>query len=83
MSNTSRIEAIGSLTKIKLEILALVAEGWTNKEIAAVRGTSDNTVKWHLRIIADTLCFPASRRALLAAEYTKWKLANEREEVKE
>lgn len=78
MNNIKHIEAIGSLTKIKLDILGLVADGWTNKQIAFARTVDPNTIKHHLRVIADKLCISRASRTQLAVEYTKWRIANDK-----
>ncbi len=77
MNNIELKEAIGSLSEIKLDILQLVADGWTNKQIGFVRGVDPNTIKNHLREVADKLCISRASRAHLAVEYTKWRLAND------
>ena len=41
-------EQSGPLSARELEILALVAEGWTNREIARYFWVTENTVKFHL-----------------------------------
>ena len=53
------------LTKRELEVLGLVTEGLRNRQIAAAMGISENTVKFHLKNLAEK--FHASNRAELAA----------------
>lgn len=48
-------EIIEELTPREAEVLQLVSEGKTNKEIAAILFLSENTVKIHLRNILDKL----------------------------
>jgi len=38
-----------SLTKRELEVLASIAAGQTNKQIAAIQGVSPNTIKFHVK----------------------------------
>jgi DNA-binding NarL/FixJ family response regulator len=59
----------GSLSAQEQRVLALVAEGKTNKEIAAALGLSDKTVKNHLSNIFQKL--QVSRRAHAAAIFRK------------
>jgi DNA-binding NarL/FixJ family response regulator len=53
------------LTGRELEVLSLVTEGLRNRQIASEMGISENTVKFHLKNIAEKL--RASNRAELAA----------------
>lgn len=55
--DVSQINAnpLTTLTKRELEILASLAAGRTNKEIAAEKGVSTNTVKYHVRNLFDKL----------------------------
>ena len=53
------------LTERELEVLGLVTEGLRNRQIAAAMGISENTVKFHLKNVAEKL--HASNRAELAA----------------
>ena len=46
---------LGTLTKRELEILASLAAGRTNKEIAAEKAVSTNTVKYHIRNLFEKL----------------------------
>lgn len=52
------------LTERELEVLGLVAEGLRNREIATEMGISENTVKFHLKNVAEKL--QAANRAELA-----------------
>lgn len=55
--DVSRINAnpISTLTKRELEILSSLAAGRTNKEIAAEKAVSTNTVKYHIRNLFEKL----------------------------
>ena len=46
---------LATLTRRELEILSSLAAGRTNKEIAAEKGVSTNTVKYHVRNLFDKL----------------------------
>lgn len=48
-------EVINKLTDRQLDVLRLVAEGKSNKEIARERGLSDNTIKVHVSAILRAL----------------------------
>jgi DNA-binding NarL/FixJ family response regulator len=58
-SQTSDIASVGNsdavLSKREREILALLADGLVNKQIAARLGISTNTVKTHLELLFDKL----------------------------
>jgi two-component system nitrate/nitrite response regulator NarP len=58
-----------TLTKRELEILSSLAAGRTNKEIAAEKGVSDNTVKYHIRNLFEKLS--VSNRGQAIALYLK------------
>ncbi len=47
--------AIDPLTQRQREILVNIADGSSNKEVAAQLGVSEATVKWHLRLVYDKL----------------------------
>ena len=54
--NISKVDiASYNLTERQLEIIELVKQGKTNKEIGAELFVSENTVKYHLKIIFETL----------------------------
>ena len=60
---------LGTLTKRELEILASLAAGRTNKEIAAEKAVSTNTVKYHTRNLFEKL--NVSNRGQAIALYLK------------
>jgi two-component system nitrate/nitrite response regulator NarL len=55
--DVSQINAnpLSTLTKRELEILSSLAAGRTNKQIAAEKGVSTNTVKYHIRNVFEKL----------------------------
>jgi DNA-binding CsgD family transcriptional regulator len=59
VANTARIEALG-ITPRELEVLRLIAEGLSTKEMAGRLFVSENTVKTHASRVLDKL--GASRR---------------------
>lgn len=69
--DVSQINAspLSTLTKRELEILSSLAAGSTNKEIAAEKGVSTNTVKYHIRNLFDKLS--VSNRGQAIALYLK------------
>ncbi len=69
--DVSRINAnpLSTLTKRELEILSSLAAGRTNKEIAAEKGVSANTVKYHVRNLFEKL--GVSNRGQAIALYLK------------
>ena len=69
--DVSRINAtpLSTLTKRELEILSSLAAGRTNKEIAAEKGVSTNTVKYHVRNVFEKLS--VSNRGQAIALYLK------------
>jgi ATP/maltotriose-dependent transcriptional regulator MalT len=52
--DSKQVEALG-LTPRELEMLELVAAGWSNREIAEKGFVSENTVKTHLSRVFDKL----------------------------
>ena len=58
-----------TLTKRELEILSSLAAGRTNKQIAAEKGVSTNTVKYHIRNLFEKLS--VSNRGQAIALYLK------------
>jgi RNA polymerase sigma factor (sigma-70 family) len=46
---------VEDLSPREREILELLAQGFSNKEIANRVGVSDGTVRWHLRHVYDKL----------------------------
>lgn len=46
---------LSQLTAWERELLAVLADGWTNSQIAARRGISENTVKYHLKKLYNKL----------------------------
>jgi two-component system nitrate/nitrite response regulator NarP len=60
---------LASLTKRELEILSSLAAGRTNKEIAAEKAVSTNTVKYHVRNLFEKL--GVSNRGQAIALYLK------------
>ena len=69
--DVSRINAspLSTLTKRELEVLSSLAAGRTNKEIAAEKGVSTNTVKYHVRNLFEKL--GVSNRGQAIALYLK------------
>jgi DNA-binding NarL/FixJ family response regulator len=61
-------DADGKLTPRQFEVLQLLAEGYSNKEIAARLGTSDGTVKAHVSAIMRQLGVRNRVQLLLAAQ---------------
>jgi len=57
----------GHLTPKEEEIVELLCKGLSNKEIARILGTSDNTVKWHLKNLFQR--FDVTSRSDLAVAY--------------
>jgi len=55
------------LTQREREILALLADGFGNKQIAARLGISTNTVKTHLELLFDKLDVSSRTEAVTAA----------------
>lgn len=62
---------LSKLTPRERELLAVLADGWTNLQIATRTGISENTVKYHLRNLYDKL--DARNRAMAVALYASEK----------
>ncbi|QEN86550.1 response regulator transcription factor [Labrys sp. KNU-23] len=58
---------LSRLTTRERELLAVLADGWTNLQIAARTGISENTVKYHLKNLYDKL--EVRNRAMAVALY--------------
>ncbi len=58
------------LTRREQEVLQLIADGWTNREIATRLVLSENTVRRHVSNILSKLGCANRREA--AREYRKW-----------
>ena len=58
---------LSRLTTRERELLAVLADGWTNLQIAARTGISENTVKYHLKNLYDKL--DVRNRAMAVALY--------------
>ncbi len=63
------LTGLAALTSQEERILALIAEGGTNREVAAQLGLSEKTVRNHLGVIFEKL--HVSRRAEAAARYAQ------------
>ena len=62
---------LSRLTTRERELLAVLADGWTNLQIAARTGISENTVKYHLKNLYDKL--DVRNRAMAVALYASEK----------
>ncbi|WP_315918211.1 response regulator transcription factor [Mesorhizobium sp. SP-1A] len=62
---------LSRLTTRERELLAVLADGWTNLQIAARTGISENTVKYHLKNLYDKL--EVKNRAMAVALYASEK----------
>lgn len=62
---TINADPLDALTSRERELLAALANGWTNLQIAARTGISSNTVKYHLKNLYDKL--GVSNRAMAVA----------------
>lgn len=60
-------DPLRSLTNRERELLAALAKGWSNHQIAARTGISENTVKYHLKNLYDKL--GVTNRAMAVARY--------------
>ena len=64
--------AAPALTNREREILALLADGLGNKQIAARLGISTSTVKTHLEVLFDKLAVTSRAEAVAAAVRDGW-----------
>jgi DNA-binding CsgD family transcriptional regulator len=64
--------AAPALTNREREILALLADGLGNKQIAARLGISTSTVKTHLELLFDKLAVTSRAEAVAAAVRRGW-----------
>lgn len=62
---------LAKLTTRERELLAVLADGWTNLQIATRTGISENTVKYHLKNLYDKL--DVRNRAMAVALYASEK----------
>ncbi|BBD36095.1 LuxR family transcriptional regulator [Aminobacter sp. Y103A] len=62
---------LSRLTARERELLSVLADGWTNLQIAARTGISENTVKYHLKNLYDKL--DVRNRAMAVALYASEK----------
>jgi DNA-binding NarL/FixJ family response regulator len=62
---------LSKLTTRERELLAVLADGWTNLQIAARTGISENTVKYHLKNLYEKL--DVRNRAMAVALYASEK----------
>lgn len=62
---------LSKLTTRERELLSVLADGWTNLQIAARTGISENTVKYHLKNLYDKL--DVRNRAMAVALYASEK----------
>lgn len=62
-----RDDPFESLTRREQEVLAALSKGWTNVQISARLGVSENTVKYHLKLIYEKLGVP--NRSAAIAQY--------------
>lgn len=60
---------LSGLTVRERELLAVLARGWTNQQIANRTGISENTVKYHLKNLYDKL--GVRNRAMAVAVYSR------------
>ncbi|KQZ27457.1 LuxR family transcriptional regulator [Mesorhizobium sp. Root552] len=59
--------SLSRLTPRELELLSILADGWTNLQIATRTGISENTVKYHLKNLYDKI--GVHNRAMAVAHF--------------
>ena len=69
--DTAKIEDSKKLSKREQEVLSLVAQGFSNKEIAEALFISEQTVKTHMRNVMAKLHLHNRMRAIIAARATQ------------
>lgn len=62
-----RADPFEQLTRREREVLKALAQGWSNTQISSRLGISENTVKYHLKLIYDKLGVP--NRATAVAQF--------------
>ena len=62
-----RDDPFEQLTRRERDVLKALAQGWSNTQISARLGISENTVKYHLKLIYDKLGVP--NRATAVAQF--------------
>ncbi len=72
ISGGSVVDNIEELTSRELEVLALVAQGYTNKAIGVQLGISDRTVQGHLAKIFGKLQAASRTEAVMRAVSSGW-----------
>lgn len=58
------------LTRREMDVLAALAKGWTNNQISSRLGVSENTVKYHLKLIYEKL--DVQNRSMAVARYINY-----------
>ena len=72
VSSATQAKAIENLTKREMEVLTLVAQGYTNKAIGLQLGISDRTVQGHLAHIFAKLQAGSRTEAVMRAVSLGW-----------
>jgi DNA-binding NarL/FixJ family response regulator len=72
VSSTSQVKTIENLTEREMEVLTLVAQGYTNKAIGLQLGISDRTVQGHLAHIFAKLQAGSRTEAVMRAVSLGW-----------
>ncbi|MBC8507361.1 MAG: response regulator transcription factor [Anaerolineales bacterium] len=72
MSSENRSQSVEKLTERELEVLRLVAKGFTNKAIGVQLGISDRTVQGHLAHVFNKLHASSRTEAVMQAVSLGW-----------
>lgn len=72
VSSGAKTQPIEKLTERELEVLALVAKGYTNKAIGVQLGISDRTVQGHLAHVFNKLQASSRTEAVMKAVSLDW-----------